>query len=84
MILRGIYPKSLSIPTLQDSLNRAQGVEIGAIPLFAEVHYLQEKQLVNVDSSSWKKAKVRITARGIDYLEGSIQEVGLASPELYE
>jgi len=84
IILREIYPKAVSIPVLQDSLN-GRGLEVGTIPLFAEVIYLEEKHLVRVESPvTWKKATVRIAARGIDYLEGSIQEVGLASPDLYQ
>lgn len=82
MVLRAIYPKTVSLRVLRTVLDRAHGRDVADAPLFVEVHYLHEKGLLKLNSSSSRIAKVRITPRGIDYLEGSVEEVGLVSPEL--
>src|SRR6476661_841090 len=75
-VLRTSYPKQISAMELYEIIERS-GPEIALNPLLAELHYLNEKQLVHLTSE--KTTKVRITARGIDYLNGHIKEVGLAS-----
>jgi hypothetical protein len=51
------------------------------------VHYLAEKGLLKVETEGKKTNaawRVKLTARGIDYLEGRLEEIGLASPDLIE
>ncbi len=81
MALRAVYPKSMSIVELQSSLEQRR--DIGQNPLLVELNYLHDKELLSLKTSR-KNASVRITVRGIDYLDGHIQEVGLASPDLYQ
>jgi len=81
--LRTVYPRSLSVAKLQSALEQARGLDIAQNPLRVELHYLHDKDLLCLKASG-KNANARVTARGIDYLDGHIQEVGLASPDLYQ
>jgi len=85
LILRAIYPKPLSLSVLQKSLNRSRAIEIAINPLLAELHYLDEKQLIRLKvGTSPMSLRAQLTARGIDFLDGHIHEVGLASPDLFD
>ncbi len=80
--LRTVYPRALSVAKLQSALEQARGLDIAQNLLRVELHYLRDKELLSLKASR-TNASARITARGIDYLDGHIQEVGLASPDLY-
>jgi hypothetical protein len=72
--------------SLLHSVAESDNLGIALNPMIAELHYLQEKQLVALaiigsKPDEDKDYSVKITAKGIDFLTGHIQEVGLASPE---
>ncbi len=51
-------------------------------------HYLAEKGLLQIEETKGKSEKtawrIKLTARGIDYLEDRLEEIGLASPDLVD
>lgn len=51
-----------------------------------DAHYIAEKGLLQMEKvKNWNKRiawRIKLTARGLDYLEGRLKEVGLASTDL--
>lgn len=79
LALDEIYPKWLRTDILY-----AVDKEVSAIVIDRELAYLSEKHLV--ERKSPREGKVfanKITARGRDFLDGHIQEVGLAAPQAF-
>jgi hypothetical protein len=83
MLLRDLYPRTMQTRILQGVLEKMH-CEVCLNEIRFEAEYLAEKNLLaNKVSKDGKSIQVRITARGIDFLEGSIEEVGLANPAEY-
>lgn len=74
-----IYPKSVTTDILH-------GVdkEMAHNVIDRELAYLEEKELIKRESPrAGNFLKNRITARGRDFLDGHIKEIGLAAPEMF-
>ena len=84
---KAAYPNWILKPVLFTTLERNH-VETDLHELDFNVHYLVEKSLLRLerikqenDAETWR---VQLTARGIDFLEGRFEEIGLASPDLVD
>lgn len=71
-----IYPQSATIPLLQAEMDYF-GYSLPLEELSAHIAYLTEKGMVQIESlrgpySPRSSQRVKITARGIDYLEGRL------------
>jgi len=72
--LKLIYPQSATLPLLQGELD-IFGYPVPIDDLDFHVAYLAEKGLVNVDKRPHARRSitlVKITAKGIDYLDGRL------------
>src|SRR5690242_16946519 len=72
--LKLIYPQSATLPLLQGELD-IFGYPVPIDDLEFHVAYLAEKGLVNVDKRPHARCSitlVKITAKGIDYLDGRL------------
>src|SRR3990172_2534416 len=77
LVLVSAYPKSLNIGELQSVLERSHSLESCLDELHFETTYLAEKQLIrSKEAKSVQRIRVQITARGIDFVNGHVQEVG--------
>jgi hypothetical protein len=79
-ILGGEYPEWVQETVLRKCLSEKDGNEMSTDYFLALIEYLAEKTLIRIERK--KAAKIRIPPRGIDFLEGSIQEAGLMRPEM--
>ena len=83
MLLQDSYPRAMETRGIQRVLEKTH-CEVCLNEIQFEAEYLAEKNLlVSRMSKDGKYRYIRINARGIDFLEGSIEEVGLASPAQY-
>ncbi len=82
VICRSAYPRRISRFELRASLEDKLS-DVAFDELDIEAHYLAEKQLIAIEKPKRGDWWARITARGIDVLDGYIPEVGLAPPELF-
>ena len=76
--LKLIYPQSATLPLLQGELD-IFGYPVPLDDLDFHVAYLAEKGLVNVDNLRGPHTRryitlVKITAKGIDYFDGSLHK----------
>jgi len=86
-VLKASYPDKIPVSVLRATLRESGNDKISTDEIIVELHYLEEKQLTQLFRVPPKYAEIeklgaKITARGIDFLNGHVQEVGLASPEL--
>ena len=78
-----VYPKWIHRATLHRVLKHEQR-DLTYRELDLHVHYLEEKQLLKIETINSEEPvrwRIRITAKGIDFLEGRFEEPGLASPD---
>ncbi len=86
-IVEAAYPKwtarAVPFSTLQKSY-----IDTSLNDLDINAHYLAEKGLLQIEETKGKSEKtawrIKLTARGIDYLEGRLEEIGLAPPDLVD
>lgn len=76
IVLNRTYPKYLTQLGTWGVLKK-MGVVLTLRELDAEVAYLVEKQMIARETPG---AQLRITARGRDFLDGHVHEIGLADP----
>ncbi len=81
-VLQAVYPNWVLRPVLHDTLERAH-VDASYRELDVQIHYLAEKELLKLEGIEHESLhwRAKLTARGIDFLEGRLEEIGLASPE---
>lgn len=79
-VLSSTYPRREHSDILYLTLTRDHNVDASLRDVLSEVAYLAEKNLVEAEEIFEHRSLVRLTARGRDFLEGNIEEVGLESP----
>lgn len=83
LLLQSVYPRQEHSDVIYLSLSEEKGIDTGLRDVLSEVAYLAEKKLIEVRQIFEHRFLVRITARGRDFVEGSIEEVGLESPSRF-
>ena len=85
--MEAVYPKWLRKAEFFITLERLS-LDTFLNELDFNVQYLAEKELLRIeeiklggDKETWR---AQLTAHGIDYLEGRLEEIGLASPDLVD
>lgn len=73
-----VYPKRVARSVLWAALSKSDS-DLSLREVQSEVEYLIEKQLI----TSKREKRLRISARGRDFLDGHIEEVGLADPAIF-
>jgi hypothetical protein len=76
--LNRVYPKRIARSVLVATLCEGHGGSFREVD--GEVEYLIEKQMI----TSKREARLRISPRGRDFLDGHIDEVGLADPAVVD
>jgi hypothetical protein len=86
-IAETVYPKWLNEAEVFTTLERT-GFDTYLNELIVNAHYLAEKGLLRIekikDDYDKETQRVQLTAKGIDFLEGRLEEIGLASPDLID
>lgn len=78
------YPGWLNNRVLSDSMKEcSSGVSNKELEVLA--HYLADKKLLVFEEihmeGEYEGWKIKLTPRGIDFLDGLVEEIGLASPD---
>ena len=86
-IVEAAYPKWIARAVLFSTLQKGH-IDTSLSDININAHYLAEKGLLQIEETKGKSEKtawrIKLTARGIDYLEGRLEEIGLASPDLVD
>ena len=85
-VAEAVYPRWASRAVLFRVLNDSH-VDTCINDLDFNAHYLAEKGFLNVEKEGKRENRawrMKLTARGVDYLEGRIAEIGIATPDLIE
>src|SRR6266699_11905 len=86
-IVEVVYPKWIARAVVFSTLQKSQ-IDTLLNDLDINAHYLAEKGLLQIEETKGKSEKttwrIKLTARGIDYFEGRLEEIGLASPDLVD
>lgn len=86
-VAEAVYPKWIAEAALFRTIEESH-VDTSLNDLDFNAHYLSEKGFLQIENAKGKNRKgawrIKLTARGIDFLEGRIDEPALASPDLIE
>ncbi len=86
-VVEAAYPNWITRAVLFSALQKSH-LDTSLNDLDMNAHYLAEKGLLQAEETKGKSEKtswrIKLTARGIDYLEGRLEEIGLASPNLVD
>ncbi len=86
-VVEAVYPEWILQAVLLAALERS-GFDTHLNELDFNAHYLVEKGLLRLERIQGEKDKetwrAQLTAKGIDFLEGRLEEIGLASPDLVD
>ena len=81
-VANSVHPRGVSKPVLLRSLELL-AIEGSDHDLESHVHYLAEKKLLRIEPmKSRAQWKIQISAHEIAFLEGRVEEQGLAAPNL--
>ncbi|MGE5205891.1 MAG: hypothetical protein ACM3PW_09765 [Chlamydiota bacterium] len=81
LLLEQAYPAAIRANALRAALKQ-HDYELTQRAFDAEIAYLEEKALLRSTRNGRGSVTLRITARGRDFLDGYVEEIGLGDPSM--